>query len=85
MATANSCIQWAPVYYVWNEPYSPMTDLSVMYAKGDQLIHVNIWTPQHLSAEEKAALDKMGQSANFHPKPDKGEKGFFDRMREFFS
>jgi len=55
------------------------------YAKGDQLIHVNIWTPQHLSAEEKAALEKMGQSANFHPKPDKTEKGFFDKMREFFS
>ena len=55
------------------------------YAKGDQLIHVNIWTPQHLSAEEKAGLEKMGQSANFHPKPEKGEKGFFDRMREFFS
>jgi molecular chaperone DnaJ len=55
------------------------------YAKGDQLIHVNIWTPQHLSAEEKAALEKMGQSTNFHPKPDKAEKGFFDKMREFFS
>jgi molecular chaperone DnaJ len=55
------------------------------YAKGDQLIHVNIWTPQHLSAEEKSALEKMGQSANFHPKPEKNEKGFFDKMREFFS
>jgi len=55
------------------------------YAKGDQLIHVNIWTPQHLNAEEKAALEKMGQSASFHPKPEKNEKGFFDKMREFFS
>ena len=55
------------------------------YAKGDQLIHVNIWTPQHLGPEEKAALEKMSQSANFHPKPEKNEKGFFDKMREFFS
>lgn len=55
------------------------------YEKGDQLIYVNIWTPQHLSAEEKAMLEKMQQSPNFHPKPEKGEKGFFERVREMFS
>ncbi|MBS1566135.1 MAG: molecular chaperone DnaJ [Bacteroidetes bacterium] len=55
------------------------------YSKGDQLIHVNIWTPQNLGPEEKAALEKMGQSPNFQPKPEKNEKGFFDKMREFFS
>jgi molecular chaperone DnaJ len=55
------------------------------YEKGDQLIYVNIWTPQHLSAEEKAMVEKMQQSPNFHPKPEKGEKGFFERVREMFS
>ncbi len=55
------------------------------YAKGDQLIHVNVWTPQHLTAEEKGALEKMGQSVNFQPKPDKSDKNFFDKMREMFS
>jgi molecular chaperone DnaJ len=55
------------------------------YAKGDQLIHVNVWTPQHLNAEEKAAMEKMAQSPHFQPKPDKSEKSFFDRMRELFS
>jgi len=55
------------------------------YEKGDQLIHVNVWTPQHVSADEKAALDKMGQSPNFKPQPDKSEKGFFDKIREMFS
>ena len=55
------------------------------YEKGDQLIYVNIWTPQHLSSEEKAMLEKMQQSPNFHPKPEKGEKGFFERVREMFS
>jgi len=55
------------------------------YEKGDQLIHVNVWTPQHVSAEEKAALDKMNQSPNFQPQPDKNEKGFFDKIREMFS
>ncbi len=55
------------------------------YEKGDQLIHVNVWTPQHVSAEEKSALDKMNQSPNFQPQPDKNEKGFFDKIREMFS
>jgi molecular chaperone DnaJ len=55
------------------------------YEKGDQLVHVNIWTPQHVTAEEKAVLEKLGQSQNFKPDPDKSEKSFFDKMREIFS
>ena len=55
------------------------------YEKGDQLIHVNVWTPQHLTAEEKNMLDKLNSSPNFQPKPDKNERGFFDRVREMFS
>lgn len=52
--------------------------------KGDQLVHVNVWTPQKLSNEEKAFLEKMRESENFVPKPGKGDKSFFDRMREYF-
>jgi molecular chaperone DnaJ len=55
------------------------------YEKGDQLIHVNVWTPQQVSAEEKAVLEKLGQSPNFEPKPDKNEKSFFDKVKEMFS
>jgi len=55
------------------------------YQKGDQLIHVNVWTPQHVSAEEKAMLEKMSHSNNFKPHPDKSDKSFLDKMRELFS
>jgi molecular chaperone DnaJ len=55
------------------------------YEKGDQLIHVNVWTPQHLTSEEKSLLEKLSQSPNFKPHPDKNEKGFFDRIKEMFS
>ena len=55
------------------------------YEKGDQLIHVNVWTPQHVSSEEKAMLEKMQESANFEPKPEKGDKSFFDKVREMFA
>ena len=55
------------------------------YQKGDQLIHVNVWTPQHVSAEEKTMLEKMSHSPNFKPHPDKTDKSFLDKMRELFS
>jgi molecular chaperone DnaJ len=55
------------------------------YEKGDQLIHVNIWTPQNISNEEKTMLEKMQQSKNFEPKPEKGDKSFFDKVREMFT
>ena len=55
------------------------------YEKGDQLIHVNVWTPQQVSPEEKTALEKLSDSANFQPKPDKNEKGFFEKVKEMFS
>jgi molecular chaperone DnaJ len=55
------------------------------YEKGDQLVQVNVWTPSHLSAEERAMLEKLNHSENFRPAPDKNEKSFFDKMREMFS
>ena len=55
------------------------------YEKGDQLIHVNVWTPQQVSNEEKAFLEKVQASDNFQPKPEKSEKGFFENVRDIFS
>ena len=55
------------------------------YEKGDQLIHINVWTTQNVSAEEKTMLEKLSHSQNFKPHPDKNEKGFFDKIREMFS
>jgi molecular chaperone DnaJ len=55
------------------------------YSKGDQLVHVNVWTPQHVTTEEKEMLDKLNNSPNFKPQPGKSEKSFFDRVKEVFS
>jgi len=55
------------------------------YEKGDQLIHVNVWTPQHISSDEKSMLEKMQHSHNFQPKPEKNERSFFDKVRDVFS
>jgi molecular chaperone DnaJ len=54
------------------------------YNRGDQLIHVNIWTPKQLSREETALLERLRESPNFAPNPGKNDKGFFEKMKEFF-
>ncbi|WP_028668527.1 molecular chaperone DnaJ [Runella zeae] len=54
------------------------------YGRGDQLIHINIWTPKQLNSEERALLEKLRNSPNFQPKPGKNEKGFFEKMKDFF-
>ena len=54
------------------------------YGKGDQMIYVNVWTPKSLSSEEKQILESLKGSRNFKPNPGKNEKGFFERMKEFF-
>ena len=54
------------------------------YEKGDQLIHINVWTPQHLSKDEKDILQKFHGSDSFKPNPGKQDKSFFEKMREFF-
>ncbi len=54
------------------------------YEKGDQLIHINVWTPQDLTADERAMLEKLKDSRNFQPHPEKNEKSFFSKMKEMF-
>ncbi|MCB0641376.1 MAG: molecular chaperone DnaJ [Phaeodactylibacter sp.] len=54
------------------------------YGMGDQLIHVNVWTPKKLNDEERKLLEKLKEMPNFHPKPGKSEKGLFERIRDVF-
>jgi molecular chaperone DnaJ len=55
------------------------------HGQGDLLININVWTPQHLSSEEKKMMEKMMKSSNFTPKPTAKDKSFFDRMRDYFT
>jgi molecular chaperone DnaJ len=49
------------------------------------LVHINVWTPQKLSSEEKELLRKLQNSPNFQPQNTGKEKSFFNRMKEYFS
>jgi|TARA_B110000914_G_scaffold200606_1_gene192387 molecular chaperone DnaJ len=54
------------------------------YGKGDLLIHVNVWTPQKISSNEKKFFEEAKSSKSFQPQPTKNDKSFFDRVREMF-
>ena len=55
------------------------------YGKGDLLVHINLWTPQNISSDEKKFFEKAQNSKNFQPQPSKSDKSFFDRVKEMFS
>lgn len=55
------------------------------YGIGDQIIHVDIFTPRNLTTEERQTLEKFRSSPNFIPQKDKNDKSFFDKMKDFFN
>ncbi len=54
------------------------------YGRGDLLVSVNVWIPKNLSKEEQKLLEKFEESVNFKPDPSKMEKGFFEKIRNYF-
>jgi molecular chaperone DnaJ len=54
------------------------------YGRGDLLVNVNVWIPKNLTREEMKIIEKFRDSETFTPKPDKDDKGFFERMRNYF-
>ncbi len=54
------------------------------YGRGDLLVNVNVWIPKNISREELKIIEKFKNSDSFTPRPDKSDKGFFERMRGYF-
>ena len=54
------------------------------YGRGDQLIHLNVWTPKNVSGEERELLERLRNAQNFTPNPGKNDKGFFEKVKEYF-
>jgi len=55
------------------------------HGSGDLLVHVNVWTPKGLNKEQRDFFERMLNDENFKPKPQKGEKSFFDKVKDMFS
>jgi len=54
------------------------------YGRGDELVHVNVWTPKKVNDEERKLLEKLRDMPNLKPNPGKEDKGFFDKVRDMF-
>ncbi len=51
------------------------------YGKGDQIVEVQVFTPQDLTHEEQELMEKLKNSKNFSPAAQKEKnKGFFDKF-----
>ncbi|MFN7675351.1 molecular chaperone DnaJ [Flavobacterium sp.] len=55
------------------------------YGSGDLLVHVNVWTPKTLSKEQRQFFEKSLSDENFMPNPEKGDKSFFEKVKDMFS
>ena len=58
------------------------------YEKGDELVEVNVWSPQSLTSDEKELLEQLREAPNFKPGPgaktEKEDKSFFDKIKDAF-
>lgn len=55
------------------------------YGNGDLLIHINVWTPRTLNKDQKQFFEKALTDDNFIPNPEKGDKSFFEKVKDMFS
>ena len=53
------------------------------YGKGDLLVNVQVYIPKELSKEDRKAVEKLKDSANFQPQKEESES-FFSRMKSMF-
>ena len=51
--------------------------------RGDELINVMVYTPEHLSSEEKTIMEKLRESENFKPS-ESTKKSIFEKFRNMF-
>ncbi len=55
------------------------------YGNGDLLVHVNVWTPKTLNKDQRVFFEKNLTDENFIPNPEKGDKSFFEKVKDMFS
>ena len=55
------------------------------YGRGDMFIHVNVWTPQKLTKEQKEFFENAIAKGEMQAEPSGNEKSFFDKVRDMFN
>ena len=54
------------------------------YGTGDMFVHINVWTPTHLSKEQKEFFEKQVANGEMLAEPSGKEKTFFEKVRDLF-
>jgi molecular chaperone DnaJ len=54
------------------------------YGQGDLLVNINVWVPKNLTKDERKIIEKFTESPGFTPNPDKTDRSFFERMKNYF-
>ncbi|MBC7426844.1 MAG: molecular chaperone DnaJ [Bacteroidia bacterium] len=54
------------------------------YNTGDQLVQIHVWIPKKISKEEHEMMEGLSESTHFSPKAARKDKGFFDKMKDWF-
>lgn len=55
------------------------------YGKGDMYIHINVWTPQNLTKEQRDFFESQLSNGQMMAEPSGKEKTFFDKVKDLFS
>ena len=55
------------------------------YGSGDLLVYVNVWIPKKVSKDDEKLLQELSKSESFKPNPDKDDRSFFKKIRDYFS
>lgn len=55
------------------------------YGVGDLLVHINVWTPQTLTKEQREFFEKMSGDNHFQPNPEKEDRSFFEKVKDIFA
>ncbi|MDL1913134.1 MAG: molecular chaperone DnaJ [Bergeyella sp.] len=55
------------------------------YGKGDMYVHINVWTPQKLTAEQKEFFQDQLRNNKMMAEPSGKEKTFFEKVKDLFN
>lgn len=55
------------------------------YHRGDMFVHVNVWTPQNLTEEQRKFFECQLKDGCMKAEPTGKEKSFFDKVRDMFN
>lgn len=54
------------------------------YHRGDMFVHINVWTPQNLTEEQRKFFESQLNEGTMKAEPTGKEKSFFDKVRDMF-